>query len=91
MGGDLGCGVVVDGLLQALKQCEKIEKIQIVGDEKQIEQTLKHLDKPESRLEVVHASEILSMEDKPVEGLRKNKLCSLAVAMYLVKPAKRML
>ena len=88
MGGDLGCGVVVDGLLQALKQCEKIEKIQIVGDEKQIEQTLKHLDKPESRLEVVHASEILSMEDKPVEGLRKKKHCSLAVAMDLVKTGK---
>ena len=40
MGGDHGCKVVVEGLLQALRQYSQIEKILIVGDEPQIGQAL---------------------------------------------------
>ncbi|MEE2947771.1 MAG: phosphate acyltransferase PlsX, partial [Verrucomicrobiota bacterium] len=38
-----------------------------------------------SRIEVVHSSEVLSMNEKPVEGLRRKKNCSVAMAMDLVK------
>ncbi len=88
MGGDLGCEVVIDGLMQALKKCQQIEKIQIVGDEVEISQSLDRLDNIDSRFQIVHASEVLSMDDKPVEGLRKKKNCSLAIAMDLVKTGK---
>ncbi|MDP6891881.1 MAG: phosphate acyltransferase PlsX [Verrucomicrobiota bacterium] len=88
MGGDLGCEVVIDGLMQALRKCQQIEEIQIVGDEVEISQSLDRLDNIESRFQIIHASEVLSMEDKPVEGLRKKKNCSLAVAMDLVKTGK---
>ena len=88
MGGDLGCEVVIDGLMQALKKCQQIEKIQIVGDEVEISQSLERLNNIESRFQIIHTSEVLSMEDKPVEGLRKKKNCSLAVAMDLVKTGK---
>ena len=88
MGGDLGCKVVIDGLMQALMKCQQIEEIQIVGDEVEISQSLDRLDNLESRFQIIHTSEVLSMEDKPVEGLRKKKNCSLAVAMDLVKTGK---
>ena len=88
MGGDRGCGVVIDGLMQALKKCQQIETIQIVGNEIEISQSLDRLDNIDSRFQIVHASEVLSMDDKPVEGLRKKKNCSLAVAMDLVKTGK---
>ena len=88
MGGDLGCEVVIDGLMQALKKCQQIEKIQIVGDEVEISQSLERLNNIESRFQIIHTSEVLSMEDKPVEGLRKKKNCSLVVAMDLVKTGK---
>ena len=88
MGGDRGCEVVIDGLMQALKKCQQIESIQIVGNEIEISQSLDRLDNIDSRFQIVHASEVLSMDDKPVEGLRKKKNCSLAVAMDLVKTGK---
>ena len=88
MGGDLGCEVVIDGIMQALRKCKQIEEIQIVGDELSINQSLDRLENIESRFKVIHASEVLLMEDKPVEGLRKKKNCSLAVAMDLVKTGK---
>ena len=88
MGGDLGCEVVIDGIMQALRKCKQIEEIQIVGDELAINQSLDRLENIESRFKVIHASEVLLMEDKPVEGLRKKKNCSLAVAMDLVKTGK---
>ena len=88
MGGDRGCEVVIDGLMQALKKCQQIETIQIVGNEIEISQSLDRLDNIDSRFQIVHASEVLSMDDKPVEGLRKKKNCSLAIAMDLVKNGK---
>ena len=88
MGGDRGCEVIIDGLMQALKKCQQIETIQIVGNEIEISQSLDRLDNIDSRFQIVHASEVLSMDDKPVEGLRKKKNCSLAVAMDLVKTGK---
>ena len=88
MGGDLGCEVVIGGIMQALRKCKQIEEIQIVGDELAINQSLDRLENIESRFKVIHASEVLLMEDKPVEGLRKKKNCSLAVAMDLVKTGK---
>ena len=88
MGGDLGCEVVIDGIMQALRKCKQIELIQIVGDELAIIQSLVRLENIDSRIEVIHASEVLLMEDKPVEGHRKKQNCSLAVAMDLVKTGK---
>ena len=85
MGGDHGCRVVVDGLLRALDEHSQIEQIQIVGDESQLGQALGQAGKSDSRIEVIHASEALLMNDKPIEGLRRKKNCSIAVAMDLVK------
>ena len=88
MGGDHGCGVVIDGTIQALEKCQHIERVQIIGDKTKINHSLDRLRNVDPRLEIIHASEVLSMEDKPVEGLRKKKDCSLSIAMDLVKTGK---
>ena len=43
MGGDRGCEVIIDGLMQALKKCQQIETIQIVGNEIEISQSGKKM------------------------------------------------
>ena len=88
MGGDHGCGVVIDGTIQALEKCQHIERVQIIGDKTKINHSLDRIRNIDPRLEIIHASEVLSMEDKPVEGLRKKKDCSLSIAMDLVKTGK---
>ncbi len=88
MGGDHGCGPVIGGVKLALQASDKITGLYLVGDEKQIQHSLKECGCRDSRLEVVHASEVLTMEDKPVVGLRKKKDSSIGRAVDLVKAGK---
>lgn len=84
MGGDLAPKEIVLGACQAL-QCTK-SKILLVGIEDQIKPHINVTDT--SRLEIVPASEVVGMDDKPVEALRKKKDSSLAVAVNLVKEGR---
>jgi len=90
MGGDHGCGVVIDGVNLALRELPCISELFLVGREAEIESVLGQLPagQRDARLRVVHASEVLSMEDKPVEGLRKKKDCSILRGIELVKQGK---
>lgn len=88
MGGDHGCGVVVDGAKQALQANLKITELYLVGDESQIRAALARNLCQDSRIRVVHASQVLTMEDKPVVGLRKKKDCSIARAVELIREGR---
>ncbi len=85
MGGDHGCGVVIEGVKQALQSNGKIRELFLVGHQDQIKQALAQSSVDDPRVRVVHASEVLTMEDKPVEGLRKKKDCSILRAVDLLK------
>lgn len=85
MGGDHGCGVVVDGAVQALRHSQEITGLMLVGDEHQIQKALTQQGCRDDRVAVIHASEVLTMEDKPVLGLRRKKDCSILRAVELVK------
>ena len=88
MGGDHGCEVPLGGIKQALGNFPAITQIFAVGHQDQIKPALDRLHFHDPRLEVVHASEVLTMDDKPVEGLRRKKDCSILRALDLVKSGK---
>ncbi len=75
MGGDRGCGVIVHGALKALGAQPGIESIALVGRREAIEP---HLSGADSRIEILHAEEVLSMEDRPIDGIRRKRNCSIA-------------
>jgi len=85
MGGDHGCGVIVEGVKRALSANPKITELYLVGNQAEIKAALDHSQLEDARVKTIHASEVLTMEDKPVEGLRKKKDCSIARAIELVK------
>ena len=85
MGGDHGSGVVIDGVKLALQATPSLTEIYLVGDETEIHSSLARLGLNDPRLHVVHAREVLTMQDDPVLGLRKKKDCSIARAVQLVK------
>src|SRR4051812_25263040 len=85
MGGDHGCGVAVDGVKVALRNNAKISELFLVGKEDEIKAALSRSGCNDSRVRIIHASEVLTMEDKPVVGLRKKKDCSILRAVDLVK------
>ncbi len=85
MGGDHGCGVIIEGVKLALQSNPAISAICLVGQEAEIQPALRAAGLNDPRVRVVHASEVLTMEDKPVVGLRKKKDCSIARAVELLK------
>ncbi|HEX7862410.1 MAG TPA: phosphate acyltransferase PlsX [Verrucomicrobiae bacterium] len=88
MGGDRGPDVVVDGARLALTEYSSISELFLVGNETDIRAAMQKTGLSDSRVQIVHASQVLTMEDKPVDGLRKKKDCSLMRAVELVKDGR---
>lgn len=88
MGGDHGCGVVIEGAKRALESEAAIAALYLVGDEGEIRKALPSGGLQDSRAHIVHASEVLTMEDKPASAVRKKKDCSIVRAMQLVREGK---
>jgi len=85
MGGDHGCEVVLEGVKAALHECRTISALHLVGDEAQIRKAITQVHLDDSRVQIVHAPEVLTMEDKPLDVLLKKKDCSMARAMELTR------
>jgi glycerol-3-phosphate acyltransferase PlsX len=88
MGGDHGCPVAVAGAKLALEADKSIAKLFLVGREADIKAALQQASLSDPRAEIVHASEVLTMDDKPLEGIRKKKDCSMIRAIELVREGK---
>jgi len=88
MGGDHGCGVVIDGVRLALQANSAITEVYLVGNQAEIEPALKQSRCRDSRVRIVHASEVVTMDDKPLVGVRKKKDSSLLRAVELLEEGK---
>lgn len=88
MGGDAGCGVVIEGVKRALESDRKITSLFLVGKEDEIQAARRASQLDDSRVRVVPASEVMTMEDKPTAAMRKKKDSSMARAIELVGDGK---
>src|SRR2546423_1578297 len=85
MGGDFGPPNLVAGAVLALREYRRIGKLFLVGDSTQIEAELKKQRCNDSRVEIVHASQVVDMSDRAVEAVRRKKGSSVSRAVDLVK------
>jgi len=86
MGGDLGPAEVVAAVKLALTHYPRLNPIVLVGDEAQLNPLLEHAGLERNRrLSVVHAPEVITMEDKPMVALKRKKDSSMVRAIELVK------
>ena len=88
MGGDHGPEVIIGGARLALASNAAITELFFVGREDEIQAAMSRVGCHDPRVKVLHASEVISMEDKPVEGLRRKKDCSILRAVDLLKEGK---
>lgn len=88
MGGDHGCGVVIEGAKRALQADKKITALYLVGNKSAIHAALPKGGFRDHRVRVVHASEVLTMDDKPAAAVRKKKDASVTRAVDLVREGK---
>ncbi len=79
MGGDHAPDEILKGSLAALAHLPSEDRIVLVGDRAIIEDTLRERGIRDARLEVVHASEVIGMDDTPVEAVRTKRDSSINV------------
>ncbi len=86
MGGDLGPGEVVAAVKLALSQYASLNAITLVGDQTLLNPLIADAGLARHpRLSVLHASEVITMEDKPLNALKRKKDSSMVRAIELVK------
>jgi glycerol-3-phosphate acyltransferase PlsX len=83
MGGDHGCSVVIEGVKQALEADKSIAALYLVGNETEINAACKAAQLKDSRVQITHASEVLTMDDDPLK-VRRKKDSSMVRAIELV-------
>ncbi|BCS88368.1 phosphate acyltransferase PlsX [Pseudodesulfovibrio sediminis] len=82
MGGDFGPSVVVPAAVDAAREGIAIA---LVGDEERVNAELAKCDADGLDIQVVHASQVVEMDDKPADALRRKKDSSIQVACRMVK------
>jgi glycerol-3-phosphate acyltransferase PlsX len=84
MGGDFAPGPIVAGAVEAVLDQRELVAV-LVGDEARIKAELeKAPDAPLDRLPIVHAAEVIGMDEKPVEALRKKRDNSISKSWGLM-------
>ena len=86
MGGDNAPKSNVEGVVSAIKEYNV--DIIITGDKDALEKEFANYEFDRSKLEIVHTTEIIENEDKPVKAIRSKKDSSMVVALRLVKEGK---
>lgn len=85
LGGDKGCANVVRGALRSLDKHDDLSVV-FVGDENEINGVLKEEGRlGDSRIEVVHAPEVVTGEDRPTDAIRLKKDSSMIRSISILR------
>jgi len=86
MGGDLGPAEVVEAVKLALRQYPALNPITLVGDEAILTPLVNRINTHRRhQVSIHHASEVVTMDDKPLMALKRKKDSSMVRAIELVK------
>lgn len=83
MGGDNAPFVTVKGAVEAVR--EYGFDVVLVGDKGKISHELSGHSYPKEKIDIVHASEVIEMEESPAVSVRRKKDSSINVAVNLLK------
>lgn len=83
MGGDFGPATIVPGAIEASRIHDL--HILLVGDKSKVEAELGKISLDQAKYDIVHASDVARMNEKPSDILRRKKDASIQVACRLVK------
>lgn len=84
MGGDHAPQPLVEGALQALKRFDDIELL-LIGQQEKIK---KYVKRSLTKIEIIHANEIIEAHEEPVRAVRRKRDASIVKAVQLVKEKK---
>src|SRR5262245_38852307 len=87
MGGDFAPGPIVAGAVQAVT-AEPDLRILLVGDRARVEPALAQAGGPHERIELFHCTQVVGMDEKAVEALRKKPDNSISRCWQLLAQKK---
>jgi len=85
MGGDNAPDEIIAGVLESIELLAEDDELILVGPEKEIEARLPSKPSRSGMISVVHAPEIIAMDDVPIESLRRKPKSSIAMIAKLAK------
>ncbi len=90
MGGDHAPAVNIGGAIDALRYYPRLQHLFLVGDKAvlELECAKQGLDLTDTRVSIVHASEVIGMAEPGAKTVRKKKDSSINVAMEMVKDGR---
>jgi glycerol-3-phosphate acyltransferase PlsX len=88
MGGDHAPENIVHGAVLALQELRQISKLYLTGDQARVEAELKKHGCNDSRLELIHTTQVVDMHDSGLDAVRRKKDSSISRAVELVKDGK---
>src|SRR3954471_24914694 len=86
MGGDFAPQSAVEGAFRAAR--EDGSSILLVGDRARVEAELRRLGSPDGRIEIVHAEEVVGMDEPAITPIRKKRRSSIRICAELVKEGR---
>ena len=85
MGGDNAPDEIISGALESIELLGENDELILVGPKEKIEAQLPSLQSREGAIAVVDAPEVITMDETPIESLRKKPKSSIAVLAKLAK------
>jgi len=85
MGGDNAPDEIIAGALESIESLSEDDELILVGPQEVIEAQLPSLNSRKGAISVVHAPDIIAMDEVPIETLRKKHKSSIAVLAKLAK------
>jgi glycerol-3-phosphate acyltransferase PlsX len=88
MGGDFSPLEAVKGIQQYLKDVTDPATLCLIGDESQVRPLLKEYAIPEEKVRVVHATQVIGMNEHPTKALKEKQQSSIAIGFGLLAAGK---
>jgi len=88
MGGDYAPESTVVGAIQALSELEEDDKIVLIGDETKIKEILEKEGQDHDAFDIVHASEVIEMEEHPARAFSRKPNSSIAIGFAMLRSGK---
>ena len=85
MGGDHAPDEILAGALEALPLIDKDDEVLLVGPQELLETKLAAMKCDKARVSVVDAPDVIEMDEKPIDSLRKKPRSSIGVLAKLAK------
>lgn len=88
MGGDFSPLEAVKGIQLYLKESSDPALLWLVGDEERLRSLLPEHGIPEKAVRVIHASQVIGMDEHPTRALKEKQQSSIAIGFHLLSAGK---